>query len=911
MAFISGSSFALPKAMRTLHARIGMAAGGVVIAVALLLAGALSVHVRQEFLVFAGENLESAARQMGRELSSEMQQFASEIELQASRKVFSDSTSSLVTMRQALDSIKQSFPNIAYLAVIDAESGIVLAATGGIFEGGSAKGRPVFEESKSRLFVGDVHYAVRLAELLPAPKGEPLRFLDVGAPIRDSAGVTRRVLAAHIGSEWAQSVRKQVLGPVEDHRGIEIVVIDSANKVVLAPEKALPVGANMEGVARVTGAANAAWADSDYLNVVADVPPAGAFPGFGWRIAARQPLSVVLSALSRLQAVLFVAAIVFGGLGVAVAWSLARRLTAPVREFAAAADRLSLGEHMPGTPDSGGLSEIDLARIAFSRLAQDALGETKSYQLKMEAAAQSLRESSDRFALLLNSSAEGIYGMAPSSDCIFLNDAGALMLGYDPAELIGRPIHDVIHHHRADGRPYPVSECKIAKAAREGNHIRVDDEVFWHKNGTPVPVAYSVNPMIVGDRNQGAVITFSDISERQRSELALRTSEEKVRLAAQAAQLGIWTWFAADDRVVWENDRIYEILGVHRDEEPVNAARFATELVHPEDAPRFEKALSHAVESRERFVFEGRFYRVADKSLRWIELTGLPQKAAGDRPERLLGTAADITDRKLREETIRIYSEEIAAADRRKTEFLATLAHELRNPLAPLRNGLHLLRARDGDKEQLDKIRAMMERQVNQLVRLVDDLLDIARVTSGKIELQKAPACLQDVIGLAIETSMPLIHSQKHELVVHLPGSPIMVEVDSTRIAQVVSNLLNNAAKYTSSGGRIVLTAAICAEGNATITVEDNGIGIPSEVLGSVFQMFSQVTSNLDRSQGGLGIGLALVHRLVELHGGTVDAESPGPGLGSKFTVTLPTGRCPGSGRGLIGQRDRVGASAV
>ncbi|MDC3954011.1 GAF domain-containing protein [Polyangium jinanense] len=238
-------------------------------------------------------------------------------------------------------------------------------------------------------------------------------------------------------------------------------------------------------------------------------------------------------------------------------------------------------------------------------------------------------------------------------------------------------------------------------------------------------------------------------------------------------------------------------------------------------------------------------------------------------------------------ENARLY-DELRDQDRRKDEFLATLAHELRNPLAPIRTGLTLLQmARD--EAQARRIREMMERQVGHMVRMVDDLLDVSRITRGKVELRKARVELGTVLESALETSRPLIEAAGHVLSVSLPTEPLWLMADPTRLSQILANLLNNAAKYTPAGGRIRVAAE--REGaHVVVRVEDTGVGIPPEMLPKVFDMFTQVGRSIERAQGGLGIGLTLVRRLVELHGGTVEAASDGPSRGSIFTVRLPLG---------------------
>ena len=225
-------------------------------------------------------------------------------------------------------------------------------------------------------------------------------------------------------------------------------------------------------------------------------------------------------------------------------------------------------------------------------------------------------------------------------------------------------------------------------------------------------------------------------------------------------------------------------------------------------------------------------------------------------------------------------------ADQRKDEFLALLAHELRNPLAPVRTGVHVLRMKPDDAK-LQSVLPMMERQIAHMARLLDDLLDVSRITRGKVSLSKEPIELAQAIEAALEASRPLIEQMRHQLTVELPAEPIRLEADPVRLAQVFSNLLNNAAKYTERGGRIELRATLAGH-EATVIVRDNGIGIPRDQLNSIFELFSQVGGASSRSHAGLGIGLSLVKGLLELHGGSVQARSDGPGCGSEFIVRIP-----------------------
>jgi PAS domain S-box-containing protein len=282
-----------------------------------------------------------------------------------------------------------------------------------------------------------------------------------------------------------------------------------------------------------------------------------------------------------------------------------------------------------------------------------------------------------------------------------------------------------------------------------------------------------------------------------------------------------------------------------------------------------------------------RFIDQAARLGRWYDVYAARVGPAGSRKVVVLFT--DITERRRTELELRRLADGLAEQDRRKTEFLATLAHELRNPLAPIRSGLQLMRRAKGDPAALARVEDIMDRQLDHLVHLVDDLLDVARITRGQIALKPERIALAEVLRAAVDTSMPLVEASRHRLDLRLPDAPLTLVADPIRLTQVVSNLLNNAAKYTPRGGAIVLAAERAGD-QAVIAVSDNGIGIPPESLESVFQMFTQVAHASQRSHGGLGIGLSLVRSLVELHGGSITADSAGLGAGSVFTVRLPLG---------------------
>jgi signal transduction histidine kinase len=255
-------------------------------------------------------------------------------------------------------------------------------------------------------------------------------------------------------------------------------------------------------------------------------------------------------------------------------------------------------------------------------------------------------------------------------------------------------------------------------------------------------------------------------------------------------------------------------------------------------------------------------------------------------------------------------AESLREADRRKDEFLAILAHELRNPLAPLRSAVDLMGRAPEDRRGLAWARGIIERQLGQMVRLIDDLLDLSRVSRGRIELRHENVPLASVVSGALEICRPALDEAGHRLAVDLPSEPVMLRGDPTRLVQVLCNLLSNAVKYTPRGGRIQLIARRCAAG-AEIVVRDNGVGIPREMLAKVFEMFTQVDRSIERTQGGLGIGLTLVKRLVEMHGGSIEAHSAGEGLGSEFVVRLPGHQAAAAAAAAAPEADPAGARAA
>ena len=377
------------------------------------------------------------------------------------------------------------------------------------------------------------------------------------------------------------------------------------------------------------------------------------------------------------------------------------------------------------------------------------------------------------------------------------------------------------------------------------------------------------------------------LEERQTTQEALRQSEERYRLSIEASG-NIGTWAVDPETNITVMDAgLAELFGI----DPAAAHEGAqmshfTERIHAEDRPLVLEAVAHAIETAGRYEIDHRIVHPSGKVV-WVAAKGkmFTDKKTGTK--RFAGVAVDITERKQTHEDLRRLAARLSEADHRKTEFLATLAHELRNPLAPIQNGLEVLRLAGNNPETAAKVRGMMQRQVSHMVHLVEDLLDVARINSGKVELRKEKVELKSIVTHAVESNLAAMEAAHHVLDLRITDESLVVDADPVRLVQVLGNLLTNAAKYTPEYGRIELSVRR-DEQHAVIAVTDNGIGIALHAMPSLFDMFTQVPSGAARSQGGLGIGLSLVQRLVAMHGGTVTAASPGEGQGSTFTVRLP-----------------------
>jgi PAS domain S-box-containing protein len=452
---------------------------------------------------------------------------------------------------------------------------------------------------------------------------------------------------------------------------------------------------------------------------------------------------------------------------------------------------------------------------------------------------------------------------------LFVNKAYADFLGLPREQIQGALIETILGPQAlAAIRP------RLERVLR-GETLEYEDELPFDRVGPRWVLARYVPDYDPAGRVQGWYASVQDITRRKLAEVAVRESEALFRTMGEAVPDFLWM-ADADGRPIYQNPAWRRYVGLTHEE----LVTKGWEVVHyPEDVPALKRVWADAIARGKAFGVEVRTRR-HDGVYRWFAGRTVPLKDDAGRVIRWVGTMTDVHDRKTAEEAL-------TEADRRKNEFLATLAHELRNPLAPVRNAVEVLRIKGSDAPELHWARDVIARQMRQMTRLIDDLMDVSRISQGKIELRRERVAMATVIQGAIETSRPLIEQCGHELTVDVPQEPIYLTADVTRLAQVFANLLNNAAKYTERGGVIRLTAARQGS-DVVVSVKDSGIGIPRDKLQSVFELFSQVQGSLERSLGGLGIGLSLAKRLVEMHDGDIEARCEGPGMGSEFVVRLP-----------------------
>ncbi len=478
-------------------------------------------------------------------------------------------------------------------------------------------------------------------------------------------------------------------------------------------------------------------------------------------------------------------------------------------------------------------------------------------------------------AAIVSDSDDAIVSKTLDGTILSWNAGAERVFGYPPEEAVGRSIDLIIPSELRE------EERSILERLRRGERIDHFETTRVAKDGRRLSISLTVSPIRdESGRVVGASKIARDVTAHKESESLLRESETRFRVVADNAPILMWL----DDAhgCTFVNRSYREYLGLA--ELPEGSVLDWTPYVHPDDRAAYLDAYARAQAEGTPFHAEFRFLR-HDGEYRWMESSGLPRFGRGGELLGFVGCTYDIHDARAAASALR-------AMDRRKDEFLATLAHELRNPLAPIANALEIVRRAEDDRDALRLALDTIERQLRHMVRLVDDLLDVSRITRDRLELRRARVELGPIVQQAVETWRALAQEEGLALHALLPAEPLWLDADPVRLAQVFANLVHNACKYTPRGGTITVRAR--AEGDEVeVGVRDDGIGIPREQLEAIFEMFSQADPAQERSRGGLGIGLTLVRRLVAMHGGRVTAHSEGHGRGSELVVRLPRAAGP------------------
>jgi PAS domain S-box-containing protein len=503
----------------------------------------------------------------------------------------------------------------------------------------------------------------------------------------------------------------------------------------------------------------------------------------------------------------------------------------------------------------------------LKKLLQRQIAEERNEEVARKAAEEAAHEierQREQLHVTLASIGDAVVVTDSRGNITFLNPVATSLTGWCLEEAAGKPLQQIFRIINEETRR--EVENPVDRVLRERRVIALANHTsLLSRDGREIPVEDSAAPIHTRNGEVGGVVlVFRDVTASRRA------MEDSKRLAAIVE--------SSDDAIIGQdlqgrilswNRGAQRLYGYTAEEIVGKPLSLLVPADHPDELPGIMERIR-----RGEYIDHFETVRVHKDGTRLdMSLTISPIRNAEGKVIGASKIARDITARK--------------EEDRRKNEFLALLAHELRNPLAPLRNGLRVIQLAEGDPQAVEHARTMMERQLQHLVRLVDDLLDVSRISRGKLQLRKERVRLKDVVQNALEVCEPMVQEHGRELTVSLPQDLVYVDVDKTRLVQAICNLLSNAVKYSERGGHIWLTAERQGA-EALVRVKDNGIGIPPHMLPQVFDLFMQVDRSLEKAQGGLGVGLTIVKRLIEMHGGSVEAHSEGYGKGSEFVIRLP-----------------------
>ena len=524
---------------------------------------------------------------------------------------------------------------------------------------------------------------------------------------------------------------------------------------------------------------------------------------------------------------------------------------------------------------------------------QELLRQTQEQTEALKAQREQLQASEERTRLILDSSSEGIFGVDPEGRVSFVNPAACRMLGFDAKELIGQPSHDCFHHHRPDGSEYPKEECPMYAAYTKGQASRIDDEFLWPKDGAGLPVEYGATPILKDGRILGAVISFTDITERKRNEQALAASERKTRRILETSIEGFWL-IDNEARTLEVNDAMCQILGRAREE---IVGRPIFDFTDEENARIFRENVSRRARG-EAGAYDVSLSR-PDGSLVPCRANAMPLLDEHGVKVGSFALFTDITDQKRAEEELRAAMVRAEAATRAKSTFLATMSHEIRTPMNAIINMSGLVLETDLTPKQQQLV-SVAHSSAKNLLGIINDILDFSKIEADKLELEEAPFSLRHELEQVTETFRTKVIEKHVELIVHVPaGVPDHLTGDALRFRQVVTNLIGNAFKFTHQGEVVVKVEAASASPagepspagrvDLVVSVRDTGIGMSAEQQGRLFEAFSQADTSTTRKYGGTGLGLAISRRLARMMGGDISVESR-EGAGSTFRFALRAG---------------------
>ena len=496
---------------------------------------------------------------------------------------------------------------------------------------------------------------------------------------------------------------------------------------------------------------------------------------------------------------------------------------------------------------------------------------------------------SHQMQLVLESTGQGIYGTDLQGRCTFLNRAMVELIGARIEDVLGQNMHALVHHHRSDGSAYPVEECPIYRSFKTGENNRVDDEVMWRRDGTPIPVEYSSFPILEDGKVMGAVVTVLDITERKRAEEKLRESEQLFRSIFEDAQIGI-SFFDINEQVISPNRALQEMLGYS--EKELSHLEKWDEISHPEDRTACARRYAELVQGKcDKDHWEQRLVRKDGRIVTTSVRFSLLRDAAGG-PRYVAALQEDITERKRLEADLVTAKEVAEAATRAKSDFLANMSHEIRTPMNAIIGMTHLALKTDLSKKQADYL-TKVKSAAHALLGIINDILDFSKIEAGKLDMEKTGFRLDDVLDnlssivsqKAQDKNLEFLIAAQHEIPPNLVGDPL-------RLGQILINLVNNAIKFTERG-EVLVTVALeeqLADGvKVRFSVRDTGIGMTQEQSSKLFQAFAQADTSTTRKYGGTGLGLSISKRLVEMMEGAIWIESE-PGVGSAFHFTARFG---------------------